>query len=117
MNDEESRHWDNVCIGLMTLETLVVVGMFGLLGFGGATKDALSSEIRWVISLAAIGASLTYLLCIGSGIEAIFNTTLSPAGKLAKCRTLAIQFLVTIGFVILVACVTVVSHLTVQPQP
>ena len=112
MTDEENRHWDNVRIGLMTLETLVVVGMFGLLGFGGATKEALSAEARWVISLAAVGASLNYLLCIGSGIEAIFDDSLSPAGEVAKCRTLANQFLVTIGFVILVAGITVVSHST-----
>ena len=111
MTEEESWHWDTICIGLMTLETLVVVGMFGLLGFGGATNESIGAKFQWTISFSAIGASLIYLFCIGSGTEAIFDTPLIRTNKLAKCRALANGFVATVGFVVVVACITVVSQL------
>lgn len=33
MSEEERRHLDNLSIGIMTLTTVIVAGMFGLLGF------------------------------------------------------------------------------------
>ena len=112
MSDEQKRHWDTVCIGMMTLATAVIAGIFGLLGLGNAARSNPPDLVGVVILFAAIVSVLLYLLCLMYGIEAILDTSSSGNTKFALARRLINTFYAMVVFVVLVAGFTIIDQLS-----
>ena len=112
MSEHENRHWDTVAIGIMTIATIVVVGLFGLLGFSTAEfSSGTASTVNAVKLLLAAFALPSYILCLGYGTDAIIDVSGIPERKIAKCRYLIYTFLITAGMVGSVAALTVIGQL------
>ena len=73
MIEEESRHLDTVCIGVMTLATVLAIATFGLVGLQAQVGGLGKGYISWLISIALVGVWLLYLPCVGAGVAAIFE--------------------------------------------
>ena len=108
MSDDERRHLDNLAIGIMTLTTVIVAGMFGLLGFAAWDKQGSEQLIEWAMSVAVAVATVVYFVCVTTGVDVIND---SSADKVRKFSTLTNGFLFTAGTVVLVATLVVVSQL------
>ena len=112
MSERENRHWDTVAIGIMTIATIIVVGMFGLLGFsGGESASGAARTVNAVKLLLAAFALPAYIFCLGFGTDVIMDVSGIPGRKIAKCRHLINTFLVTAVMVGLVAALTVIGQL------
>ena len=111
MSDEQKRHWDSVSIGMMTLATAIVAGMFGLLGLGNVPRNAPPDLAEAVVLLAAAVAVLLYLLCLTFGANALLDTSNSGDAKFAMTRRLIQTFYVMVVFVVVVACLTIIYQL------
>ena len=108
MSDDERRHLDNLAIGIMTLTTVIVAGMFGLLGFAAWDKQGSEQLIEWAMSLSAALAAVGYFVCVTTGVDVIDD---SSADKVRRFRALTNGFLFTAGTVVLVATLVVISQL------
>lgn len=117
MGDEQSRHWDIVCIGMMTLSTAVIAGMFGLLGLGNVPRKTPLDPVEIAALLAAAVAIILYLACLMHGTNALLDTASGDA-KFAKTRQLIHTFYVMVAFVVLVAGFTIAYQLgNYEPCP
>lgn len=110
MGDEQSRHWDIVCIGMMTLATAAIAGMFGILGLGNVPRKAPLDLAEVAALLAAVVAIILYLACLMHGTNALLDTS-SGDVKFAKARQLIHTFYVMVAFVVLVAGLTIAYRL------
>ena len=108
MSDDERRHLDTLAIGIMTLATVIVAGMFGLLGFATWDNEGSDQLIEWVIAASGAGAAVAYFVCVTTGVDVLNDV--SP-DKLQKFRALTNGFLFTAGTVVIVAALVIISRL------
>ena len=108
MNEDERRHFDNLTIGIMTLATMIVGGMFALLGFAAQDNGSSQQLIKWVIAVSAAMAAIGYFVSVSSGIDVINDKS---ADKVQKFRGMTNGFLFTAGVVAILAALVVVSRL------
>ncbi len=111
MSDEAKRHWDTISIGMMTLATAVIAGMFGLLGLGNVSRKVSPDLAEVAILMAAVVAALLYLACLMYGTNAILDTSSSGDAKFTSARRLIHTFYVMAAIVVLVAGLTIAYRL------
>ena len=108
----ESRHRDTISIGVMSIATVVLIGMFGLLEIAGSvdaskiTDDIAKSFIDAANTLIpAFGtfAVLLYVWCVISGTDAITNAYGHQFDLSRRRHTVAIALLQ--GMVVLVGSI------------
>ena len=111
MSDEQKRHWDIACIGMMTLATAFIAGMFGLLGLGISPRKAPLDPAEVPILLAGAVAIILYLACLTHGTSALLDTTSGDA-KYAKTRQLIYTFYAMAALVVLAAGIAIAYQLS-----
>ena len=111
MSDEQKRHWDIVCIGMMTLATAVIAGMLGILGLGNIPRNAPPDLAEVAVLLSAAVAVLSYLACILFGTNALLDTSDSGDSKFATTRQLIHTFYVMVAFVVFAVSLTIIYQL------
>ena len=107
-NDEHGRHWDTLCISLMTLATAVMAGLFVFLRFPvlDASAKGKYSISEAVVILGVIFAGMLYSGCIWWGMGILANSDLH--GKFYLSGYL--RFLVILLVLVVVAVILAGIH-------
>ena len=69
-DEHDSRHWDSVCINFLVLATLVLVGLFTLVGLSDEVLAL--AKLRNRVVLTGALAVIAYLACLWFGYRSIF---------------------------------------------
>ena len=108
----ESRHRDTISIGVMSIDTVVLIGMFGLLEIAGsvAVKDVTNEKAKSLVEVAnslipafSTFVVLLYVWCVISGTDAIINAYNRDFG-LSRRRHVVAMWLLQ-GMVVLVGTI------------
>ena len=110
MNDAGSHHWDGISVSIITVATILTVGMFGLLGFSGLDESTPDS-VLWLLYLTVIGALLSYMVCVGNALIATFELTTSWSSKLGHYQQMALWFFILVVCTVGTACVIATGRL------
>ena len=85
MSERENRHWDTVAIGIMTIATIIVAGMCGLLGF--SSSESSSGAVKTANTVRVLFAAFalpSYIFCLGFGTDVIMDVSGIPGRKIAN---------------------------------
>ena len=116
ISDQENRHWDTICLGIMTLATVIIVGMFGLLSLGASLTPE-TEPFRLAIAFPSITALFFYLWCLLLGIAAIRERSRDRQRKLSKCDNLFVVFFFTTIVVAMVAAFAIMLPFRGEAAP
>ncbi len=108
----ERRHLDNVCTGVMTIATIVIVGMFAILQTAnelGTDRSGLLGILSNAIIPIAISAVASYVWCMTFGCLSMLSACVREKQK--NLQLLIIAFL-TQGFLVsIMAALAIMSNL------
>lgn len=103
----ESRHLDSVSIGIMTISTIIIVGMFGILQLTGESDPEYWAQ-PWLVAIG--GAAVpAYVLTLAFGSRVILSSTLQQ--KAQDIQALILTFFMEGMLVGITATLTILTRI------
>ena len=116
-DDRRNRHWDTLCVSVMTLATAIIAGLFVFLRFPEWETTTIEGlgfpEIAILVGVAA--AVLIYTGCIWLGMAVLANENTHI--KAFVSRYLRFSVLGLTLLVIVVVAGGILTHLELGPSP